>query len=245
MAIQKTIIQVKDLTKIYQMGDIEVAALNGVSLKIKAGEFVAIMGASGSGKSTLMNILGCLDHPTCGEYYLDGNDVSDLDKVALAYVRNQKIGFVFQSYNLLARTTALENVILPLDYDINNHNNDEGNIALAQEKLTAVGLGDRVTHMPHELSGGQRQRVAIARALINNPVILLADEPTGNLDSKSGDEIMQILHTLHQSGATIITVTHEIENAHHAERIITMRDGRVISDETNGTRIIMKAEVPV
>ena len=191
------IIETHDITKLYGVGDVSVAALDGVSIRIDSGEFVAIMGPSGSGKSTLLHILGCLSQPSGGRYVLDGEDVSHLDKVQLAAVRNRKLGFIFQSYNLLARTSALRNVTLPLLYDHNHHSMSEASDERAREMLSMVGLSDRVEHQPHELSGGQQQRVAIARALINDPVVVIADEPTGNLDSRSGLEIMNILHELH------------------------------------------------
>ncbi|MEN8240781.1 MAG: ABC transporter ATP-binding protein [Chloroflexota bacterium] len=230
------LIQIKDISKIYQMGDVEVAALNGVSMNINQGEFIAIMGQSGSGKSTLMNILGCLDRPTEGEYLLEGDDVSELDKVELAAIRNQKIGFVFQSYNLLARTTAMENVSLPLIYDRRMEWTDDEIEEMAENMLEMVGLVDRMEHMPHEMSGGQQQRVAIARSLVNDPVLLLADEPTGNLDSSSGEEIMEILTGLHQQGSTIVMVTHEPEIAEFAERTIRFLDGKIVQDKQNGSR---------
>ena len=229
------IINVEDLTKIYGSGAIAVAALDGVNLTIDEGEFVAIMGPSGSGKSTLMNILGCLDRPTDGHYWLGGEDVSQLNKTRLARVRNQKIGFVFQSYNLLARTTALKNVALPLLYNTNGHNGVKmaEPEALATQAMEAVGLADRLYHRPNEMSGGQQQRVAIARALVNNPLIILADEPTGNLDSRSAEEIIDILHQLHERGRTIVMITHEPDMATHAQRVVHIRDGRVV-DGTEG-----------
>ena len=230
----RTIIETIDITKVYGMGDVEVAALKGVSIKVKTGEFVAIMGASGSGKSTLMHILGCLSHPTSGKYILDGNDVSDLNKVQLAAIRNQKIGFIFQAYNLLARTSALRNVTLPLLYNYTNPKTLEEGDKKAHEMLKLVGLAERIHHQPHELSGGQQQRVAIARALINDPVMVIADEPTGNLDSKSGIEIMNLLHELHQSGTTIVMVTHDPKIAAHTERTITLMDGLVSEVTENG-----------
>lgn len=231
---EESIIQIIDITKVYGMGDAQVKALDGVSLQINANEFVAIMGPSGSGKSTMMNILGCLDHPTGGRYILAGEDVSDLNKTELAVIRNRQIGFVFQSYNLLPRTSALENVMLPLLYSRNGHMSDGEQKDRALQVLDAVGLSDRVHHQPQELSGGQAQRVAIARALVNEPVIILADEPTGNLDTKSGEEIMQVLQELHSSGSTIVMVTHEDEIAAYAQRVIRFLDGRIETDVLNG-----------
>lgn len=231
---QRTIIETNALTKIYGMGDISVHALDGVDLKIEQGEFVAIMGPSGSGKSTLMHILGCLSRPTSGSYILDGETVSELDKIDLAIIRNKKIGFIFQSYNLLPRTSALRNVILPLLYDRDSDLDIYDMEDKAYEMLKLVGLEDRVDHQPQELSGGQQQRVAVARALINDPVLIIADEPTGNLDSKSGEEIMNVLHTLHQGGATIVMVTHDPETATHTERTIQLLDGKIHQIHTNG-----------
>jgi putative ABC transport system ATP-binding protein len=230
----RTIIETIDVTKVYGMGDIQVSALKGVSVQIKAGEFVAIMGPSGSGKSTLMHILGCLSQPTDGQYILDGDDVSHLDKVQLASIRNQKIGFIFQSYNLLARTSALRNVTLPLLYNYINPKTPVEGDEKARAMLELVGLADRMSHQPHELSGGQQQRVAIARALINDPVMVIADEPTGNLDSKSGAEIMSLLHKLHAQGATIVMVTHDPKIAAHTQRTITLMDGLVSEVTENG-----------
>jgi len=227
-------IEITGLTKVYQVGEVEVHALGGVDLCIQRGEFVAIMGPSGSGKSTLMNIIGCLDHPTAGSYRLDGQDVSALDRIALARIRNRRIGFVFQSFNLLSRTSALKNVMLPMIYDPHNRLPRGERLAQAAAALEAVGLGDRMAHVPAELSGGQRQRVAIARALINDPVIVLADEPTGNLDTHSGQEIMAILDELNARGRTIVMVTHEAEIAAHAHRTIHLRDGLVEAVVPNG-----------
>jgi putative ABC transport system ATP-binding protein len=232
----RIIIETVDLTKVYGMGDVSVAALDGVSLKIKAGEFIAIMGPSGSGKSTLMHILGCLSRPTSGQYILDGEDVSDLSKAELAYIRNQKIGFIFQAYNLLPRTTALRNVIMPLLYDRNHRLNKEEGHEKALKTLDLVGLSDRINHQPQELSGGQQQRVAIARALVNDPVLIIADEPTGNLDSRSGREIMDLLQSLHQQGATIVIVTHDSIIAEYTRRVIHLADGRVAKIVKNGHR---------
>ena len=221
-------IQIKNMSKTYELGDIEVRALLEVDLEINQNEYVSIMGPSGSGKSTLMNIIGCLDVLSEGSYVLNENDVSNLSDDQLAEIRNKEIGFVFQTFNLLPRANALHNVELPLIYNGTNRVQRKEQAAKALEK---VGLSDRATHKPNELSGGQRQRVAIARALINNPSIILADEPTGNLDSKTGEEIMQILKELHQAGNTIILVTHEEEVANQSERIIRLFDGRIVSDE--------------
>jgi putative ABC transport system ATP-binding protein len=230
------IIETKNITKVYGIGDAEVRALDGIDLKIHENEFVAIMGPSGSGKSTMMNILGCLDRPTSGQYFLAGEDVSDLDKTQLAIIRNQRIGFVFQSYNLLPRTSALENVMLPMLYNRNGQWSDAEQREKALAALEAVGLADRVEHQPQELSGGQAQRVAIARALVNDPVLILADEPTGNLDTQSGDEIMRVLTELHKRGSTIVMVTHEDEIAVYAQRVIHFRDGVIETDKMNGGR---------
>jgi putative ABC transport system ATP-binding protein len=232
----QTIIQTSDVRKVYGMGEVSVAALDGVSIKIQEGEFVAIMGPSGSGKSTLMNILGCLDRPTDGRYILDDDDVSDLEKTELAAIRSRQIGFIFQSYNLLSRTTALDNVKLPLVYNREKKLSPEERGEIARQKLEAVGLGDRGHHQPHELSGGQQQRVAIARALVNDPVLILADEPTGNLDTRSGEDIMNLLHELHEDGRTIVMVTHDHEIAEHTQRTIHLRDGKVEKVIKNGKK---------
>jgi len=234
MMASQALIEIQQLTKVYRMGEAEVAALGGIDLHIEAGEFIAIMGPSGSGKSTLMNVLGCLDRPTAGRYYLNGEDVSALDRRALARIRNQRIGFIFQSYNLLSRTTALKNVMLPMFYDRNNRLSLRERERKAREALEGVGLGERIVHEPQEMSGGEQQRVAIARALINDPLLILADEPTGNLDTHSGAEIMQILHQLHARGRTIIMVTHDSTVARHTQRIIYLRDGLVERWVQNG-----------
>jgi ABC-type antimicrobial peptide transport system, ATPase component len=239
----KTIIETIDLTKVYGMGDATVTALDGVSLQIKAGEFVAIMGPSGSGKSTLMHILGCLSRPTSGQYILDGQDISDMSKKELAVVRNQKLGFIFQAYNLLPRTNALRNVMMPLLYDRNHHVSDEEGERKALQMLELVGLADRVHHQPQELSGGQQQRVAIARALINDPVMIIADEPTGNLDSKSGRDILNLLRSLHQEGVTIVMVTHDPITAEYTQRVIHLADGRIDKIKHNGHK--MESTTPV
>jgi len=218
------LIEMHALTRVYQLGPQEIYALRGIDLIVKQGEYVAIMGPSGSGKSTLMNIIGCLDRPTAGQYILDGIPVESMEDDALAAVRNKKIGFVFQTFNLLPRTTALQNVELPLVYAKSpRHERHE----LAQDALRAVGLGDRMDHQPNELSGGQRQRVAIARALVNKPSLLLADEPTGNLDSQTGREILDLFRDLHSTGNSIIMVTHEDDVAREAKRIIHIRDGKI------------------
>jgi putative ABC transport system ATP-binding protein len=222
------VIRTESLEKVYDMGADKVHALRGVDVEIRKGEYVAIMGPSGSGKSTLMNLIGCLDSPTAGRYWLAGRLVSELDDDELAYIRNKEIGFVFQTFNLLPRATALHNVELPLIY---NGTPAEERVARAKRALEQVDLADRMMHRPNELSGGQRQRVAVARALVNDPAILLADEPTGNLDSQTGEEIMALFAKLHEQGNTIILVTHDRDVASHAHRIIHLRDGHVESDE--------------
>ncbi|MBU0519955.1 ABC transporter ATP-binding protein [bacterium] len=223
----------RDVSKIYQVGKIEVPALKGISLTIRHGEYVAIMGPSGSGKSTIMNLIGCLDTPSSGDYFLNGDNVSEMTDDELAHIRNKQIGFVFQTFNLLPRANAFRNVELPLIYaGLGPGKRRER----ALETLTAVGLGDRVNHKPSELSGGQRQRVAIARALVNKPSLLLADEPTGNLDSTTGDEILQLFDDLHQQGNTMIVVTHEESIAARAARVVRLLDGEVLSDTMNGKR---------
>ena len=221
-------IRTEALAKVYQMGAEEVHALSGIDVEIHKGEYVAIMGPSGSGKSTLMNLIGCLDSPSSGRYWLAGRLVSELDDDELAYIRNKEIGFVFQTFNLLPRATALHNVELPLIY---NGTPAEERVERAKQALERVDLVPRMSHKPNELSGGQRQRVAIARALVNNPSIVLADEPTGNLDSKTGEEIMHLFENLHRQGNTIILVTHEMDIAQHAHRVIFIRDGKIASDE--------------
>ena len=228
MKTDESLIRVEDLKKHYVMGEEEVHALDGVSLSIERGEYVAIMGASGSGKSTLMNLIGCLDSPTSGTYVLNEREVSKMDDNDLAAIRNKEIGFVFQTFNLLSRTSALGNVELPLIYAGVPR---AERLKRSREALEAVGLGDRMTHRPNELSGGQRQRVAVARAIVNNPSLLLADEPTGNLDSKTTAELMVLFDELNRNGNTLIVVTHEDDIAHRADRIIRLKDGKIMSDE--------------
>src|SRR5476651_373601 len=238
----KPVIQLDNIQKTYQSGEVEVKAVRGVTLDIHQGEFVALMGASGSGKSTMMNTLGCLDRPTGGKYFLDGIDVSQLNRDELADIRNQKIGFIFQGFNLLSRTSALENVELPMLY---NRQRLEG--ATQRERalkaLESVGLGQRFDHTPNQLSGGQQQRVAIARALANRPALLLADEPTGNLDSRTSIEIMGVFQRLNDQGITIVMVTHELDVAQYTKRMIVMRDGKVISDAQVANRLNSENEL--
>jgi putative ABC transport system ATP-binding protein len=232
------VICVRQMFKVYIMGGQEVRALDGVDLDVFPGEYAAIMGPSGSGKSTLMHMIGCLNVPTSGSYKLDGIEVADMDEVELAHIRNQKIGFVFQGFNLLSRTTALENVMLPMVY---------GKVKDMEERATRalerVGLGDRLNHNPNELSGGQQQRVAIARAIATSPKLLLADEPTGNLSSMQSEEIMQIFRELNDEGSTIVMVTHEPDIAHHCKRVLKLRDGRMVDDELVTTRLDPKVEI--
>lgn len=229
MSDHEPLIDLRGITKVYKMGTEEVHALGGVDIRIMPNEYVAIMGPSGSGKSTLMNIIGCLDTPTDGEYFLNGRDVSHLSDNQLAAIRNREIGFVFQTFNLLPRVNCLQNVELPLIYAGIRRSVRRDK---AKDALVSVGLGDRMDHKPNELSGGQRQRVAVARALVNTPSLILADEPTGNLDTRTGDEIMELVEDLHRQGNTILVVTHEEVVARHARRIIRLRDGVVESDET-------------
>lgn len=239
------LIRLEDIYKTYHVGELDVPVLRGVSLSIKRGELIALVGASGSGKSTLMNILGCLDHPSSGKYWLDNEEVSAFDADQRAMVRNRKIGFVFQSFNLLARTSALENVMMPLSYTASHLSEKEGR-KRAEAMLDLVGLGDRMDHEPSQLSGGQQQRVAIARALVNHPPLLFADEPTGNLDSRTTEDVLRMLEKLNQEeGITIIIVTHDTNVANHAKRIIRMKDG-VIVDEGSPMRVLRpEIEVPV
>lgn len=232
------LIQLRDVTKTYEMGKHEVHALRGVSFSIEQGEYMAVMGPSGSGKSTVMNVMGCLDRPSKGTYMLDGQDVTKLSDVELARIRNQRIGFVFQTFNLLPRTTTQENVELPLVYSPRPGNRRER----ARKALVAVGLGDRLTHKSNELSGGEQQRVAIARAIVNEPAIILADEPTGNLDSKAGIEIMKLFQRLNDSGITLLVVTHEQFIADHSRRIIRLRDGKIVEDVRVAERVTYSPE---
>ncbi len=230
---KQVIIETVELKKTYGMGDVSINALDGVNIKIMEGEFVAIMGPSGSGKSTLLNILACMDRPSEGQYILTGEDVSAYTRTELALIRSRRLGFVFQSYNLLPRLNALENVTLPMMYYRERVMSQKEREERAVEALAAVGLGERSHHLPKELSGGQQQRVAIARALINDPVLILADEPTGNLDTRSSEEIMDLMHRLHDRGRTIVMVTHEADIARHTGRIIHIRDGKLASDVAN------------
>ena len=234
------VVETRALEKIYRMGDVEVPALRGISLSIAAGEFLAVMGASGSGKSTFMNLIGCLDRPTRGSYLLNGRDVSRLSRDQLARVRGEQIGFVFQGFNLLARTTAVENVELPLLYQGVGSRERQRRAA---EALERVGLGDRLEHTSAQLSGGQQQRVAIARALVNRPALLLADEPTGNLDSRTSIEVMSIFQELNEQGLTVLLVTHESDIAEHARRVVTFKDGVVLSDVPLGRRRLARDEL--
>ena len=231
------VIRIDDLVKVYQMGEVEVRALDGVSMSIAAGEFVAVMGPSGSGKSTFMNIVGCLDRPTSGRYALDGVDVSELDRDSRAEIRNEKIGFVFQSFNLLARTSALENVELPLLY-ASDSRTAKGRTDKARECLRVVGLAGREDHQPSQLSGGQQQRVAIARALINQPKLMLADEPTGNLDTKTSEEVIGVFQSLNDEGKTVVLITHESDIAEYAKRVVVFRDGKLVEDRPVAKRRI-------
>ena len=233
------VIEITKLTKTYGEGEIAVHALKELDLQVEGGEFVAIMGPSGSGKSTLMNIIGCLDRATSGLYILDGEDVSQLNRDELAGVRNRKIGFVFQSYNLLPRLSARKNVMLPMMYNGFQNWSEDQRSERAADLLDLVGLGDRLHHLPTELSGGQQQRVAIARSLINDPSLILADEPTGNLDTSSSTEIMGIFHRLHQQGATIVMVTHDPERAREAQRIVNVLDGRVVAPQSEINRLVV------
>jgi len=238
----KPVIQLEDIHKIYQTGEVEVHAVRGVSLEIFPGEFVALMGASGSGKSTMMNTLGCLDRPTRGKYLLDGIDVSQLDRDELADIRNQKIGFIFQGFNLLPRTSALENVELPMLYN-RRRESSVSQREQAMQALETVGLGQRADHKPNQLSGGQQQRVAIARSLANRPALMLADEPTGNLDSQTSIEIMGVFQKLNAQGITIVMVTHELDIAQYTKRMIVMRDGKVINDSPVANRLNAESEL--
>ena len=236
------VIQLTDIHKVYHTGEVDVHAVRGVTLAIQPGEFVAIMGSSGSGKSTLMNMIGCLDRPTGGNYSLDGIDVSTLDREQLAAIRNDKIGFVFQGFNLLSRTTALENVEMPMLYNHKRVPSAEQK-ERAAKSLQLVGLGDRADHKPNQLSGGQQQRVAIARALVNQPSLLLADEPTGNLDSQTSIEIMGVFQKLNDAGITIVMVTHELDVARYTKRMIILRDGKVLTDEIVRDRLNAETEL--
>ena len=237
-----TVIQLQDIHKTYHTGEVDVHAVRGVSLEVSKGEFVALMGASGSGKSTMMNIIGCLDRPTGGNYLLDGIDVSQLDRDELADIRNQKIGFVFQGFNLLSRTSALENVELPMLY-ARQRRTGPSQRERALKALDTVGLADRADHKPNQLSGGQQQRVAIARALSNDPSLLLADEPTGNLDTRTSADIMGVFQKLNDQGMTLVMVTHELDVAQYTKRMVVMRDGQVVSDTPVAKRLIAEDEL--
>jgi putative ABC transport system ATP-binding protein len=237
-----TVIKLEDIRKTYHTGEVDVHAVQGISLEMLPGEFVAIMGASGSGKSTLMNLIGCLDRSTSGRYQLDGIDVSTLDRDELADIRNKKIGFVFQGFNLLSRTSALENVEMPMLYS-HQHIQAPEQRKRALHALELVGLGDRADHYPNQLSGGQQQRVAIARALVNQPALLLADEPTGNLDSQTSIEIMGVFQKLNDQGITIIMVTHELDIARYTKRTVVLRDGRVVTDDVVRSRLNAETEL--
>ncbi len=240
--MSQPVVKIEELHKIYESGDVPVHAVRGVSLEIHKGEFIALMGSSGSGKSTLMNMLGCLDRPTRGTYFLDGIDVSKLDRNELADIRNQKLGFVFQGFNLLSRTTALENVELPRLYTHDRVSNKQMR-EKAMRCLEIVGLAQRFDHMPNQLSGGQQQRVAIARALMNDPQVLLADEPTGNLDTKTSVEVMGVFQKLNDEGITIVMVTHELDIAHYCKRNLILRDGVIVRDEPVVDRLIAENEI--
>jgi len=237
------VIRIEDLTRVYQMGEVEVRALDGISLSIAPGEFVAVMGPSGSGKSTFMNIVGCLDRPTSGRYFLDGVDVSSLGRDERAEIRNGKIGFVFQSFNLLARTSALENVELPLIYSSNGHRSKD-RVERARKCLEIVGLAGREEHLPSQLSGGQQQRVAIARALINEPKLMLADEPTGNLDTRTSEEVMAVFQKLNEAGKTVVLITHEQDIAEFARRVVVFRDGKVVEDRPVARQRVASYQAP-
>ncbi|HEV8118167.1 MAG TPA: ABC transporter ATP-binding protein [Thermoanaerobaculia bacterium] len=241
MSAAADVIRIEDLTRVYQMGEVEVRALDGISLSIAPGEFVAVMGPSGSGKSTFMNIVGCLDRPTAGRYFLDGVDVSELGRDQRAEIRNGKIGFVFQSFNLLSRTSALENVELPLIYSSNGHSGKD-RMKMARQCLETVGLAGREDHVPSQLSGGQQQRVAIARALINEPKLMLADEPTGNLDTKTSDEVMAVFQKLNEAGKTVVLITHEPDIARYAKRVVVFRDGKLVEDRPVTDRTLAKVK---